>query len=309
MLNCFIFALMTVTRTTESVLTLKIAFQGELGAYSEMAIYDFFGQNVEVKPCKSFDEVFENVKAGTVDYGVVPIENSIEGSVNRTYDLFLEYDLKVCGEIIIRISHCLIAHKGATIDQIETVYSHPQALAQCRKFLEQHKLRAISTFDTAGSVKMIKEENMMDSAAIAGERAAKIYDMSILAREIEDIKNNSTRFFVLDKKDSPYSGEDKTSIIFATKSIPGALYKILGEFADRNINLTKIESRPTKQTPWEYHFYLDFEGHRTEQKCQDALESIKDETIVIKILGSYKAAKKPNFSIYDSSSKSRYIVP
>ncbi len=279
------------------MLTLKIAFQGELGAYSEMAVYDFFGQNVEVKPCKSFDEVFENVKAGTVDYGVVPIENSIEGSVNRTYDLFLEYDLKVCGEIIIRISHCLIAHKGATIDQIETVYSHPQALAQCRKFLEQHKLQAISTFDTAGSVKMIKEKNMMNSAAIASERAAQIYDMSILAREIEDIKNNSTRFFVLDKKDSPYSGEDKTSIIFATKSIPGALYKILGEFADRNINLTKIESRPTKQTPWEYHFYLDFEGHRTEHKCQEALKSIKDKTIFIKILGSYKAAKKPNFSL------------
>jgi chorismate mutase/prephenate dehydratase len=279
------------------VLTLKIAFQGELGAYSEMAVYNFFGQNVEVKPCKSFDEVFENVKAGTVDYGVVPIENSIEGSVNRTYDLFLEYDLKVCGEIIIRISHCLIAHKGATIDQIKTVYSHPQALAQCRKFLEQHKLQAISTFDTAGSVKMIKEKNMMNSAAIASERAAKIYDMSILAREIEDIKNNSTRFFVLDKKDSPYSGEDKTSIIFATKSIPGALYKILGEFADRKINLTKIESRPTKQTPWEYHFYLDFEGHRTEQKCQEALESIKDKTIFIKILGSYNAAKKPNFSL------------
>ena len=277
--------------------TLKIAFQGELGAYSETAVYNFFGQNVEVKPCKSFDEVFENVKAGTVDYGVVPIENSIEGSVNRTYDLFLEYDLKVCGEIIIRISHCLIAHKGATIEEIDTVYSHPQALAQCRKFLEQHKLRAISTFDTAGSVKMIKEKNMMDSAAIASERAAKIYDMSILAREIEDIKNNSTRFFVLDKKDSPYSGEDKTSIIFATKSIPGALYKILGEFADRKINLTKIESRPTKQTPWEYHFYLDFEGHRTEQKCQEALESIKDKTIFIKILGSYKAAKKPNFSL------------
>jgi chorismate mutase / prephenate dehydratase len=276
------------------VLTLKIAFQGELGAYSEMAVYDFFGQEVEVKPCKRFDEVFEKVKAGTVDYGVVPIENSIEGSVNRTYDLFLEYDLKVCGEIIIRISHCLIAHESATIEEIDTVYSHPQALAQCRKFLEQHKLRAISTFDTAGSVKMIKEKNMMDSAAIASERAAQIYDMSILAREIEDIKNNSTRFFVLDKKDSPYSGEDKTSIIFATKSIPGALYKILGEFADRKINLTKIESRPTKQTPWEYHFYLDFEGHRTDTKSQQALEGIRDKTVFVKILGSYKAANKSN---------------
>jgi len=276
------------------VFELKVAFQGELGAYSEMAVYSFFGQEVDVKPCKSFDDVFKSVKTGDVDYGVVPIENSIEGSVNRTYDLFLEYDLKVRGEIIIRISHCLIAHKGTEIIQIKTVYSHPQALAQCRKFLEQHKLNAISNFDTAGSVKMIKEEQLTDAAAIASERAAQIYDMSILAREIEDLKNNSTRFFVLDKQDAPYSGEDKTSIIFAAKSIPGALYKVLKEFADKNINLTKIESRPTKQTPWEYHFYLDFEGHRTETKCQQALENIKDKTIFIKILGSYKAAKKSN---------------
>jgi len=279
------------------VFVLRVAFQGELGAYSESAVYSFFGQSATVKPCKSFGDVFESVKTGNVDYGVVPIENSIEGSVNRTYDLFLEYDLKVCGEIIIRISHCLITHKGTRIDSIKNVYSHPQALAQCRLFLEQHKLKAISTFDTAGSVKMIKEEQLMNAAAIASERAAQIYDMNILAREIEDVKNNSTRFFVLDKQDSPYSGADKTSIIFATKSIPGALYKILGEFADRNINLTKIESRPTKQTPWEYHFYLDFEGHRTETKCQEVLESIKNKTLFIKILGSYKAAKKPNFKL------------
>jgi chorismate mutase/prephenate dehydratase len=273
---------------------MKVAFQGELGAYSESAVYSFFGQSAEVKPCKSFDEVFESVKTGDVNYGVVPIENSIEGSVNRTYDLFLEYDLKVCGEIIIRISHCLIAHQGTKLDQIKTVYSHPQALAQCRKFLEEHKLKATATFDTAGSVKMIKEEKLMDSAAIASERAAEIYNMTILAREIEDVKNNSTRFFVLNKQDSLYSGQDKTSIIFAAKSIPGALYQVLKEFADRNINLTKIESRPTKSTPWEYHFYLDFEGHRTEKQCQDVLESIKDKTIFVKILGSYKQAKKPN---------------
>jgi chorismate mutase/prephenate dehydratase len=251
---------------------LRVTFQGELGAYSESAVYSFFSPSAEVKPCESFAEVFESVKSGAVNYGVVPIENSIEGSVNRTYDLFLEYDLKVCGEIILRISHCLIAHQGTELDQIKTVYSHPQALAQCRKFLEEHKLKAISTFDTAGSVKMIKEEKLMDAAAIASERAAEIYNMTILAREIEDAKNNSTRFFVLNKQDSPYSGKDKTSIIFATKSIPGALYQVLKEFADRNINLTKIESRPTKRTPWEYHFF-------------------------VKILGSYKAAKKPNINL------------
>jgi chorismate mutase/prephenate dehydratase len=273
---------------------LSVAFQGELGAYSESAVYRFFGQSAEVKPCESFAEVFESVKTGDVNYGVVPIENSIEGSVNRTYDLFLEYDLKVCGEIILRISHCLIAHQGTKLDQIKIVYSHPQALAQCRKFLKEHKLKAISTFDTAGSVKMIKEKNLMDAAAIASERAAEIYNMTILTREIEDIKNNSTRFFVLNKQDSPYSGQDKTSIIFAAKSIPGALYQVLKEFADRNINLTKIESRPTKRTPWEYHFYLDFQGHRTEKQCQDALEAIKNKTLFVKILGSYRQAKKPN---------------
>jgi prephenate dehydratase len=279
------------------VFVLNVAFQGELGAYSEMAVYSFFGKNVDVNPCKSFDEVFTKVKNNNVDYGVVPIENSIEGSVNRTYDLFLDYNLKVCGEIINRISHCLIAHKGSTIKQINTVYSHPQALAQCRKFLEQNELQTISTFDTAGSVKMIKEQKLTNSAAIASERAAQIYGMTILLKEIEDIKNNSTRFFVLDKQDSPYSGKDKTSIIFGTKSIPGALYKILGDFADQRINLTKIESRPTKQTPWEYHFYLDFEGHRIEPHCQKALTSIKDKTLFIKILGSYKAAKKTDIKL------------
>lgn len=298
MVKGFILGFMSDIGLVSGEFVLRVAFQGELGAYSESAVYSFFGSSVEVKPCKNFSAVFESVKTGDVNYGVVPIENSIEGSVNRTYDLFLEYDLKVCGEIILRISHCLIAHKGTELDQIKTVYSHPQALAQCRKFLEKHKLKAISTFDTAGSVKMIKEENLMDAAAIASERSAQIYSMTILAKEIEDIKNNSTRFFVLDKKDSPYSGEDKTSIIFAAKSVPGALYQVLKEFADRKINLNKIESRPTKSTPWEYHFYLDFEGHRTETKCQQALNSIRDKTIFVKILGSYKAAaKKPNFNL------------
>lgn len=246
-----------------------------------------------MKPCESFTEVFESVNSGDVNYGVIPIENSIEGSVNRTYDLFLEYDLNVSGEIILRISHCLIAHPNAKLDQIKTVYSHPQALAQCRKFLKKHKLKATAAFDTAGSVKMIKEQKLLGAAAIASERAAQIYNMAILIREIEDNKNNSTRFFVLDKQDSPFTGQDKTSIIFGTKSIPGALYLVLKEFAKRNINLTKIESRPTKQTPWEYHFYLDFQGHRTQNQSQRALEAIKDKTLFVKILGSYKQAKKP----------------
>jgi len=269
---------------------MKVAFQGEIGAYSESAVYSFFGSSVEAKPCKNLSNVFESVEKGETQYGVVPIENSIEGSVNQTYDLFLEYDLKVRDEIILRIAHCLIAHPGTQLNAIKTVYSHPQALGQCRKFLEQLGCRLISTFDTAGSVKMINEERLMDAGAIASERAAKIYSMNILAKEIGDTPNNYTRFFVLSKQDSPYSGEDKTSIIYSVKSVPGALYHVLKEFAVRNINLTKIESRPTKRTPWEYNFYLDFEGHRSEEKCREALESIKDKTLFVKILGSYKAA-------------------
>jgi len=269
---------------------MKVAFQGEIGAYSESAVYSFFGSSVEVKPCENLSEVFESVKKGEIPYGVVPIENSIEGSVNQTYDLFLEYDLKVCGEIALKIVHCLIAHPGTKLNQIKTVYSHPQALAQCRKFLEKIGCRLISTFDTAGSVKMIKEEGLKDAGAIASQRAAEIYDMKVLAKEIGDTPNNYTRFFVLSKQDSPPSRQDKTSIIFSVKSVPGALYHILEEFATRNINLTKIESRPTKRTPWEYNFYLDFEGHRNEEKCQEALKSIKDKILFVKILGSYKAA-------------------
>ena len=269
---------------------MKVAFQGEIGAYSESAVYSFFGTSVTVKPCKNLSDVFGSVKNEETLYGVVPIENSIEGSVNQTYDLFLEYDLKVCGEIVLKIAHCLIAHPGIQLNSIRTVYSHPQALAQCRKFLERLGCRFISTFDTAGSVKMIKDEGLMAAAAIASERAAEIYGMRALVKEIGDTPNNYTRFFVLSKQDSPYSGEDKTSIIFSVKSIPGALHLVLKEFALRNLNLTKIESRPTKRTPWEYNFYLDFEGHRNEEKSQEALESIKDKTLFLKILGSYKAA-------------------
>ncbi|MDH5636831.1 MAG: prephenate dehydratase, partial [Candidatus Bathyarchaeota archaeon] len=220
---------------------MKVAFQGEIGAYSESAVYSFFGPSVEVKPCKNLSDVFESVKKEETLYGVVPIENSIEGSVNQTYDLFLEYDLKVCGEIVLKIAHCLIAHPGTQLNSIKTVYSHPQALAQCRKFLEQLGFRLISTFDTAGSVRMIKDERLMDAAAVASERAAEIYSMNTLAKEIGDTSNNYTRFFVLSKQDSSYSGEDKTSIIFSVKSIPGALHHVLKEFAVRNINLTKIE--------------------------------------------------------------------
>ncbi len=246
---------------------MKVAFQGERGAYSESAVYAFFGADAAVKPCRDFRDVFESVATQETPFGVVPLENSIEGSVNQTYDLFLRYDLKVCGEVIVKIEHCLIANPSTRLESVRAVYSHPQALAQCRSFLERLGRELIPTYDTAGSVKMLREKGLKDAAAVASERAAELYGMKILARDIADNKENYTRFFVLSKEDSAMSGKDKTSIIFSAVHEPGSLYHALGEFAKRDINLTKIESRPTKQTPWEYNFYLDFEGHRSEARC------------------------------------------
>jgi chorismate mutase/prephenate dehydratase len=268
----------------------KVAFQGEKGAYSETAVYTFFGKTADVKPCRDLRDVFESVQKRETDHGVVPIENSLEGSINQTYDLFLTYDLKVCGEVVVRVSHCLLANKGTTLKQIKTVYSHPQALAQCRNFLEKSGWELIPTYDTAGSAKMLKEKALKNAAAIASERAAELYKLKILAKEIEDNTNNYTRFFVLATEDSPVTGKDKTSIIFSAAHKPGSLYDALGEFAKRGINLTKIESRPTKQTPWEYNFYLDFEGHRTEESCAEALQALQKFAAFIKILGSYPRA-------------------
>ncbi len=267
-----------------------VAFQGEPGAYSESAVYQFFGSKVQVKPCMDFRDVFESVKKHEVQAGMVPVENSLEGSVNQNYDLFFNYDLKVFGEVIVKIAHCLIVNPGTNIDQIRLVYSHPQALAQCRSYLEKSKWEIIPTYDTAGSVKIIKEQKLINAAAIASERAAEIYSMEILAKDIADNKENFTRFFVLSKEDSAPTGKDKTSVIFSAKHEPGSLYHALGEFAKRKINLTRIESRPTKKTAWEYNFYLDFEGHRTEPKCDEALKALEKYAIFVKILGSYPKA-------------------
>ena len=271
---------------------LKVAFQGEIGAYSEIAVYKHFTSDAQTIPCKSFSDVFKSVEAGNVDYGVVPVENSIEGSVNQVYDLFLEYDLEVCGEIILKIEHCLLANRNADLNSIKVVYSHPQALAQCSNFLERLGCKIIPTYDTAGGAKIVKERGTNDVAAIASERAAEIYGMKILARDISNTPDNYTRFLVISTEDSPPTGNDKTSIIFSLKHVPGSLYKALEEFALREINLTKIESRPTKRRPWEYNFYLDFEGHRNDPKCMEALKGLEKKATFIKILGSYPKAKQ-----------------
>jgi len=270
---------------------LKVTFQGEIGAYSEEAVYAYFPSPVQAVSCRTLNNVFNSVEKGGADYAVVPIENSLEGSVNQTYDLFLGSNLMVCGELNLRIRHCLIALPKTKLSDIKTVYSHPQALAQCRKFLESLNCEAISTYDTAGSVKMLGEKKLTNAVAIASERAAVIYSMRIVKRSIEDNHNNYTRFFVLSRNDAAPSGNDKTSIVFSLKHVPGSLYKALEEFAVRDINLTKIESRPTKQKPWEYNFYLDFEGHRKERGCEEALKGLEKKADFIKVLGSYPKAK------------------
>ncbi len=280
--------IVTISKSVEGIV---VAFQGEIGAYSEEAAFNFFGPSIQVKPCESLDNVFKVVEQGEVQFGVVPIENSLEGSISRAYDLLLDSSLMVCGEIELRVAHCLIASPEARLDLIKKVYSHPQALGQCRAFLKHLGCELIPTYDTAGSVKMIKEKGITDGAAIASPRAAEIYGMNILAREIEDNPNNFTRFFILAKQDSPPTGDDKTSIVFSVRHKPGALYEFLKGLAARNINLTKIESRPTRQKPWEYNFYLDFEGHHEDKAPQEALENLRNSSTFVKVLGSYPKAK------------------
>ena len=280
-----------IVRISKSRQGLTVAFQGEAGAYSEEATFRFFGSSILARPCESLEDVFQVVEQGEAQFAVVPVENSLEGSISRAYDLLLDSDLRVCGEVELRVSHCLIASPETRLDSIKKVYSHPQALGQCRSFLRHLGCEVVPTHDTAGSVRIIKEQGITDSAAIASARAAEIYGMKILAREIEDNTNNFTRFFVLSKQDSPPSGNDKTSIVFSVRHKPGALYQALNEFAVRNINLTKIESRPTRQKPWEYYFYLDFQGHREDKVAQEVLEKLAETSIFVKVLGSYPKVK------------------
>jgi prephenate dehydratase len=266
----------------------RVAFQGEPGAYSEMATIQYF-RNSNLVSMKSLQDVFDGLRHGDVDFGVVPIENSIEGSVNETYDLLLDTNFVVSGEIYQRVRHCLIVNKGGGSD-IRSVYSHPQALAQCRRYLQGRNLATVAAYDTAGAVKMIKQKKNKKVAAIASRRAAELYEMDILEEGIEDSKNNFTRFLIMSKIRTKSTGRDGTSMIFSVKHIPGALFSILEEFANRNINLTKIESRPKKEKPWEYNFYVDFEGHIDNKIINVAVESIKKKAAFIKILGSYERA-------------------
>ncbi|MBM3118433.1 MAG: prephenate dehydratase [Chloroflexi bacterium] len=268
----------------------RVAFQGERGAFSEDALITFFS-DAELSPSRYLGDVFEAVLEGRVDFGVVPVENSQAGSINDTYDLLLNYPLNIFGEINLRISHCLMALPGEKLEGIKTVYSHPQALAQCEEFLRKLKTEIVPTYDTAGSAKRIKEGGLRGCAAVASRRAAQIYGLQILAENIETNVNNYTKFFVISKQKAEPAPKSKTSLVFGTKNVPGALYACLGVFATRNINLTKLESRPSRNKPWEYIFYVDFEGHIDDKICQEVLAELEQKTNFVKILGSYPRAE------------------
>ena len=268
---------------------LRVAFQGERGAYSEAAAAYFFKDKIETFPHPTFYDVLESTEKGKADYAILPVENSLEGSVGESYDLLLSTNLNVVGEMYHRIRHCLIGFQG--LEKIDTVYSHPQALGQCRKFIQDHKLKAVPAYDTAGSVKILLELKSNNIACIASKKASEIYKVPVIKEGIEDNVNNYTRFLFLAKKRQEKTTKDKTSIIFSIKHIPGALYTILEKFNASKINLTKIESRPTKNTLWEYNFYVDFEGHESDPPVQDVLEKIKQNTLFLKVLGSYPRAE------------------
>ncbi len=270
-----------------------VAFQGEHGAYSEEAVRQKFGDHVETLPKRSFADIFSAIEGGEADYGVLPVENSVAGSINQAYDLLLERDLRVVGEICLRVKHCLMAPRGTKLEDIRVVRSHPQALAQCERTIREHGWEAEAVYDTAGSAKALAESPEEGIAAIASALAAEIYNLDILVRGIEDMTWNTTRFFVLGNQEAETDENSKTSLVFAVPHRPGALVDCLSEFARRGLNLTKLESRPRRNRPWHYVFYLDCEGHWQEPGCQAALMGLLSKAAFVKLLGSYPAECTP----------------
>ena len=276
---------------------MRIAYQGEPGAFSEAASQQVSGDATLV-PCKAFEDVFAAVEAATVDYGVLPIENSIGGSIHRNFDLLLEHQLPIVGELEVPVVHHLLALPGRTLDQITRIYSHPQALAQCDRFLRTLSgVEITATYDTAGSAKMIAAERLDDAAAIASARAAEVFGLVPLKSSIQDYRNNTTRFLVI----SPAGGAPlstlsagapaKTSIVFTLANEAGALFKAISVFALRDIDLTKLESRPVRDRKWEYLFYVDVAAAHDDMACARALAHLAEFAPMVRVLGSYPSCK------------------
>jgi prephenate dehydratase/chorismate mutase/prephenate dehydratase len=266
----------------------NVAFQGERGAFGDEAVRAYFGAQAQAVPYRSFADVFRAVARGEVESGLVPVENSQAGSINEVYDLLRQYDLFVTGEIGHPVNHCLLCLPGQRLSDIKRVISHPQALAQCDIFLRELDVEVVATYDTAGSARMVRDDNLVGVAAIAGAGAAELYELEILAQSIQTIKDNYTRFIVLGREPTPRrAGEAKTMLVMATAHQPGSLHKCLGVLAANQINLLKLESRPSRQRIWEYVFYLDFEGHRDDPAVSAALADLAGYTTFCKVLGSF----------------------
>lgn len=266
-----------------------IAFQGEYGAFSEMAARTYFGETVAVRPQANFAALFAAVENGTCSHGMVPIENSLMGSIHENYDLLLKYNLQIVGELKLRIVQNLIVNPGVKLDAIRHIYSQAPALAQCTDFINTlPNAKAVMAPDTAGAVKNLKKTGARDAAAIASTQAAIDYELEILRPGIENNHENYTRFLVVTPDATKPSDPAKTSIVFAMKNVPGALFKSLSVFALRDLNLLKIESRPLEGKPWEYAFYLDIEGHLDQEPCARAVEHLREIATFVRILGSYR---------------------
>lgn len=273
---------------------MKIAFQGEQGAYSHEVILAHLGQGHKVIPSKTFEEVFKRTASGEADCGFLPIENSLTGSIYEVYDLLLEYPLFITGEAFLKIEHALLGLPGSRMEQIEHIYSHPQALWQCEAFLETFEAQRHAFYDTAGAARWVAEQKDPRNAAIAGRLAADMYGLRVLQEGIATSTQNTTRFIVIaqDPLPSRPAGPCKTSLVLELAHEPGALYRALAPFAGRGINLTKLESRPLRTENWRYRFYLDFEGYQDDSLIQSALEELKGRVASLRTLGSYARGMK-----------------
>ncbi|MEO5702725.1 MAG: prephenate dehydratase [Gammaproteobacteria bacterium] len=268
---------------------MKIAFLGPEGTFTQTAALKHFGRSVRTVPLATIDQIFHDVESGAVDYGVVPVENSTEGVVGHTLDSFINSPLKICGEIELRIHHLLLDASG-DMKAVKRIYSHPQSLAQCRNWLANNfsGIECLSVSSNAEAARRAAQEP--GTAAIAGNTAAEIYQLSILASNIEDEANNATRFLVIGRHVTQPSGNDKTSLLITTGNRPGALYRLLAPFERNGIGLTRIESRPSRQGTWDYVFFIDVDGHAHDQPMVEALRELEAQAALVKLLGSYPKA-------------------
>ncbi len=269
-----------------------VAFQGIEGANSDLAIRQHFGDEAVVFPCRTLEEVFAAMRRNhDVVYGLLPVENVQAGAVNQAYELLMDSDFRIQADVVLHVHHALLAAPGSTLADLRRVRSHPHALAQCERFLRRNNLTPVPWYDTAGSAKDLAGEPEAGTGAIASELAGELYGLELLESRIEDVEYNFTRFFLLGHDDPPMAEYNKTSIVFATRQRPAALYDCLGEFASRNINLTKLEARPRRNRPWEPVFYLDFEGHWQQPHVQEMMARLLQRASFVKSLGSYPAVR------------------